>query len=304
MKRLFRAWGLALFLISVGVSAQTPPIAISASETDETTASKSTTDIPLESDDQQIRARITQTFAQIESLRGVDVQVRAGVVLLSGTTLDVEARAQAKDIASRVDGVASVENRLQVEARIDRRVEPLVRKANELGQSIVAFLPLLAIALVVLAAFWFAGALLTRKTNIFSRVAPNPFIQALLEQILRMIFNMLGLVVAMSVIGASALLGTILGAAGVLGLAVGFAVRDTIENYIASVLLSIRQPFRPNDSVVIEGVEGRVTTLNSRATILTTSDGNEVRIPNATVYKAKKQISRTHRNGVLILKCE
>ena len=39
--------------------------------------------------------------------------------------------------------------------------------------------------------------------------------------------------------------------------------------------------------VVIEGVEGRITTLNSRATIITTWDGNEVRIPNAIVYKTK-----------------
>ena len=40
-------------------------------------------------------------------------------------------------------------------------------------------------------------------------------------------------------------------------------------------------------AVLIEGVEGRVTTLNSRATIITTADGNEVRIPNAIVYKTK-----------------
>ena len=75
--------------------------------------------------------------------------------------------------------------------------------------------------------------------------------------------------------------------AGVLGLAVGFAMRDTIENYIASILLSVRQPFVPNDTVIIDGVEGRITTLNSRATIITTWDGNEVRIPNAIVYKTK-----------------
>jgi small conductance mechanosensitive channel len=52
------------------------------------------------------------------------------------------------------------------------------------------------------------------------------------------------------------------------------------------VLLSLRQPFAPNDAVIIEGFEGRITRLTARATILTTFDGNEVRIPNATVYKA------------------
>src|SRR5690606_33226100 len=79
----------------------------------------------------------------------------------------------------------------------------------------------------------------------------------------------------------------VLGAAGVLGLAIGFAMRDTVENYIASILLSVRRPCAPHDSVIIEGVEGHITTLHSRATIITTWDGNEVRIPNAIVYKTK-----------------
>ena len=77
-----------------------------------------------------------------------------------------------------------------------------------------------------------------------------------------------------------------LGAAGVAGLAVGFAVKDTIENYVASVMLSVRQPFRPNDHVVIDGKEGRVIRLTSRATVLMTLDGNHLRIPNGAVFKA------------------
>jgi small-conductance mechanosensitive channel len=51
-------------------------------------------------------------------------------------------------------------------------------------------------------------------------------------------------------------------------------------------MLSIRQPFRANDHVVIGDREGRVIRLNSRATILMTLDGNHLRIPNNTVFKA------------------
>ena len=76
-----------------------------------------------------------------------------------------------------------------------------------------------------------------------------------------------------------------LGGAGVIGIAVGFAVKDTIENYIASLMLSIRQPFRARDQVVINGQEGIVVRLTSRATILMTLDGNQLRIPNAEVFK-------------------
>lgn len=63
-------------------------------------------------------------------------------------------------------------------------------------------------------------------------------------------------------------------------------MRDTIDNYISSIMLSLRQPFRANDLVVIEGNEGRVIRLTSRATVLMTLDGNHLRIPNSTVFKA------------------
>ncbi|HEU4652019.1 MAG TPA: mechanosensitive ion channel domain-containing protein [Croceibacterium sp.] len=243
--------------------------------------------IALASPDRDIARRLMQLFAAVEGLHGIAVEVRGGVVTLTGTVLDSETAANAEALASRVDGVVSVESRLAVEHRLDRRLEPMVAQARVLGAKALALVPLLVVALAVLGAFWMAGILVTRWTNIFRRVVRNRFIEQLLEQIMRLIFILVGLVLAMNIIGATALIGSVLGAAGVIGLAVGFAMRDTIENYIASILLSIRQPFLPNDAVNIEGVDGRITTLNSRATVITTWDGNEVRIPNATVYKAK-----------------
>ncbi len=94
------------------------------------------------------------------------------------------------------------------------------------------------------------------------------------------------MVIALDMIGAGALLGAVLGGAGVVGVALGFAMRDTIENYVASLMLSLRQPFRANDHVLIDDLEGRVIRLTSRATVLMTLDGNHLRIPNSTVFKA------------------
>jgi hypothetical protein len=48
----------------------------------------------------------------------------------------------------------------------------------------------------------------------------------------------------------------------------------------------VRQPFRANDHVVINEHEGKVARLTSRATVLLTLDGNHLRIPNSTVFKA------------------
>jgi len=60
-----------------------------------------------------------------------------------------------------------------------------------------------------------------------------------------------------------------------------------VENFIATVMLSIRQPFRPFDLVEIEGDVGKVIRLTSRATILLSLDGNRIRVPNATVFKSR-----------------
>ena len=72
---------------------------------------------------------------------------------------------------------------------------------------------------------------------------------------------------------------------GVLGVALGFAFKDILENYLAGILLSVRQPFAPRDHVVIDGNEGIVMALTSRATILMTLDGNHLRLPNALVFR-------------------
>ena len=104
---------------------------------------------------------------------------------------------------------------------------------------------------------------------------------------MRLLFVVGGLVVALDIVNATALLFGILGAAGIVGLAIGFAVRDKVKNFIASIMLSIHQPFRPNDTVEIEGDIGKVIRLTSRATILLSFDGNHIRIPNSTVFKSR-----------------
>lgn len=273
---------LVALLLSVPASAQEA----ATSQPAPARAAAAASPIPLQSPDAAIAQRLNQVFLAIDGLHGVRPSVEGGVVTLAGTALNAKAKGEAAQIAARLAGVVAVQNRITAEHRLDRRLAPLLARGEQLASGFLAFLPVLAVALLAFAGFWLLGGVVSRSNAMFARLAPNPFVRTLVEQIVRLGFILVGLVVAMSILGATALLGSVLGAAGVLGLAVGFAVRDTIENYIASILLSIRQPFAPNDLVIIEGFEGRVTRLNSRATIITTGGGNEVRIPNATVYKA------------------
>ncbi len=153
-------------------------------------------------------------------------------------------------------------------------------------KNLVKALPLLLVGIVLFALVTWFGSWLSNRKKMWQHLTPNPFVAELLAQTVKVIFIVFGLILALSLIGAETILGTLLGGAGVIGIAVGFAVKDTIENYIASLMLSIRQPFRARDHILINNQEGIVVRLTSRATILMTLDGNQLRIPNAEVFKA------------------
>ena len=111
-------------------------------------------------------------------------------------------------------------------------------------------------------------------------------LQRLVDETYRLLATLPLLALALQILDATALVGAVLGTAGVLGVAIGFAFKDTLENYLAGILMSLRQPFAPRDHVVIGGNEGLVVSMTSRATILMTPDGNHLRLPNALVFRS------------------
>jgi len=236
--------------------------------------------------DSEIDARIEAILDQLDGLQTVFVTVRSGVVTLRGKVREIALADQAGAIASRVKGVVAVKNQIEEVTSLSRRLSPVYERLAHRVVQAVGYLPLLAVAIVCWCAIFMVGWLAARRDWPWSRIAPNAFIAELLRQMVRLAFFVLGAVMALDIMGATALLGTILGAAGIVGLAIGFAVRDTVENYIASILLSVRQPFRPKDYICIESYEGFVIALTSRATILMDPDGNHIRIPNAAVFKS------------------
>ncbi|MEM0899437.1 MAG: mechanosensitive ion channel family protein [Pseudomonadota bacterium] len=235
--------------------------------------------------DARIDQRLEEIYDELEGLRGVFVTVRSGVVILRGRVAEPALADQAVELASRVDGVVAVRNEISQVTSIEERLVPVAERISNRFWQAVEFLPLLAVAALAGALVFLTGLWVAKRTWPWDRIAPNAFIADLLRQIARIAFFVGGLLLALDILGATALLGTILGAAGIVGLAIGFAVRDTVENYIASILLSLRQPFRPKDYIKIDGFEGNVIRLTSRATVLMDVSGNHIRIPNATVFK-------------------
>ena len=236
--------------------------------------------------DAQIETRLQATVDQIEAFKNVTVHVNDGVVRLSGETARMEAAEKVAAMVARFEGVVYVDNQITVESDVESRVKPALTRVKEYLTGALQKLPTLAVAMAVVLAFWLFGHLVTRWEAPFRRLGVNRLLQNLIRQFLRKGIFLLGLLLALDILDITALVGALLGTAGVVGLVLGFAFKDIVENYLAGLLLSIRRPFDLFDLVRIESHEGRVTRLTASELILMTLDGNHVRIPNATVFKS------------------
>lgn len=79
-----------------------------------------------------------------------------------------------------------------------------------------------------------------------------------------------------------------LASAGVIGIAVGFAAKDTLANLFSGIFIVADAPYKIGDYVVLDsGERGAVTGLGMRSTRLLTRDDVEITIPNAVIANAK-----------------
>lgn len=275
-------------MLSVLVFGAGYPGLVASQETTENDATTADSVIATSDDapaDEEIERRIRNIYSQIEALENVEVTVREGVISLSGTVSNDVQGQQALDLAARIEGAVTVSDNIERILDLEGNVSPLIDKFEAGVSHFARALPLYLVALGIFFVVALMGNLLARWSKLWQRLCPNPFLGELLAQAIRIVAIVIGLVLALNVVGATAMIGTVLGGAGVVGLAIGFAVRDSLENYISSIMLSLRQPFRANDHIVIGDHEGKVVRLTSRATVLMTLDGNHLRIPNSTVYK-------------------
>ena len=95
---------------------------------------------------------------------------------------------------------------------------------------------------------------------------------------------LVGMLVSLSIILPSFKAADLIQVLGLGSVAIGFAFRDVLQNFLAGILILLAQPFRIGEEISVDGKEGVVEEIQARATLLRTSDGFLVVIPNTTIY--------------------
>jgi small-conductance mechanosensitive channel len=79
-----------------------------------------------------------------------------------------------------------------------------------------------------------------------------------------------------------------LASAGIVGIAVGFAAKDTLANLFAGIFIVADAPYKVGDFIVLDGgLRGCVTRIGFRSTRILTLDDVEITVPNAVIGNSK-----------------
>jgi small conductance mechanosensitive channel len=237
--------------------------------------------------DPAIAERIQRILTSTTWFQNARVAVSDGVVFLDGRTESLEHRRWAARLAENTEGTVAVVNRIVVEADAKSTFDLARQEFESITQQVLQTWPWVLLAIVIILLSWLLSHLVRRvSARLLSRRIVSPLLLRVVARLISIPVFLLGVYFVLRVAGLTRLAITLLGGTGLVGIVAGLAFRDIAENFLASILLSVRNPFRTGDLIEVNGSKGIVRNLNMRTTSLLTLDGNYVQIPNAIVFKS------------------
>jgi small-conductance mechanosensitive channel len=149
----------------------------------------------------------------------------------------------------------------------------------------IAMLPNIALALFVFIIFLIIAS---RVKAVVKRLTRNRHsarnLGLVLGRLAQGIIILIGLFIALSIVIPTFRAGDLVQLLGISGVAIGFAFRDILQNFLAGILILLTEPFQIDDQIVFKGFEGTVENIETRATTIRTYDGRRIVIPNSELF--------------------
>ncbi len=167
--------------------------------------------------------------------------------------------------------------------RVDKWVDGLVR-----------MIPNLVVAVVVVALFYGLGYLARKIIRQRTSKKQRDNLGDVLGGFVRWVIIVLGFLLGATIVIPSLDPGDLIAGLGVSSVAIGFAFKDILQNWLAGLLILLRQPFENGDQIEVNDYEGTVERIETRATIIKTYDGQRVVIPNSDIYTNSVLVKTAH----------
>lgn len=237
--------------------------------------------------DEQIAARLQEILQSTGWFDIPEVSVDSGVVFLQGNTEQREYKDWAGQLAGKTEGVVAVVNRIAVVPSSPWDVAPVLDEIAALLRGFILALPRILFGVLILAVTWFIAIWISRLARrLLPRSVESPLLRDVMAWVIAVPAFLLGIYLVLQFFGLTRLALTVLGGTGLLGLIVGIAFSDIVENFLASILISVRTPFQSGDVIKVAEHLGIVQRVTTRGTLLMSHDGNHIQVPNAIIYKS------------------
>ena len=156
-------------------------------------------------------------------------------------------------------------------------------------------------SLLILAAFLIISSVLLRLIDdrMRSMSAVTPSARVLLVKLLRIIFIVLAIVVALTSVGID--LSVVAIFSGAVGIGVGFGLQKVISNLFSGILLLLDRSLKPGDVIEVGDAYGWIDKMGARYVTVATRDGKEYLIPNEDII-TQQVINWSHSNKAVRVK--
>ncbi len=186
--------------------------------------------------------------------------------------------------------------------RADEVKNELIDKILGWVDTAILNLPNFILAVIVFILFLFSAKYISSLVGkIVEKGKASKSVQLIMIKVTKVTIIMVGFFVALGILNLNTVLTSVLGAAGVVGLAVGLALQGTLNNTFSGVVLSFQPRIQIGDWIETDNHEGRVIDINLRNVVLQTPDQNMLIIPNANlVNQSFKNYSNTNRGRITV----
>lgn len=153
----------------------------------------------------------------------------------------------------------------------------------------------LSSCLVLVLTLWVSATL---ERQVLARAVLDLSIRKVATNVLRVFLTFIGLLVALSAVGVDLTALSVLG--GGLGVGLGLGLQKLASNYVSGFVLLLERSVRIGDQVRISGLEGRITDIKTRYTLVRDAAGRECVLPNEMMVSERvENLSRAHGRVLL-----
>jgi small-conductance mechanosensitive channel len=168
----------------------------------------------------------------------------------------------------------------------------LQRQIDKMIAQFVSSLPTLAIGLSILVLTWIVAKFAIRIADLLTKnVDIRENLKQLIETLVRTMIWIIGVMTAASVVMPGLTPGSIFAGLGIGALAIGFAFQDIFENFLAGVLIMVRDRMRIGDNIECQSITGKVERITLRESHIRQPSNELTIVPNSVLFKNPVKIT-------------